>query len=123
MQSMATPEIGLPKASVTCTTSGWRSLEPAAPLWSSPDSAAMPLASLGTAMRVNEVEGAVPPSVTMLASPVWGPIVVPNTTCALASPLASVVAVGGLIAAPGAPEVSLPRIADDLVSAFRGAAR
>ena len=50
-QPICTPGIGLPKASVTCTTSGLASAAPAGADWLSPATARSSLASAETALK------------------------------------------------------------------------
>ncbi len=95
--------MGFPNASLTRTTSGWLSAVPAGAVWSSPESAMIPLAFSESPMEVKFVVGPGDPSgITTRACPTWVPMVVPSTSRTAARPSAFVSAVSGTTSAPGA---------------------
>ena len=101
VQVIVTPEIGLPNASATRTTSGWGRGAPAGADCSFPDSRISPLADAATAVTVKATStGAWLSGTTTRATPSEEPTVGPNCTAMLALPSSSVITVSGSGTAP-----------------------
>ena len=84
---IVTPSIGLPKASVTCTTSGCGKAAPAAAVCSCPETMASPLADAATAETEKPTStGCWSSGVTTVALPWVLPTVAPRTTPTVARP-------------------------------------
>lgn len=125
---MVTPSIGLPKASVTCTTSGSASAVPATPVCASPDTTARPLADAASATTVNSASTATGLSGrTTRTWPAASPTALPRVISALARPSPSVETVSGLATAPDSSMTTVApatgRSATSRTSRMSGSAR
>ena len=111
VQAISTPEIGFPKASVTCTTSGPGRAAPAGADWLSPATATNWLASEDTASNRSGADSTrSPPAVATRTSAAAAPTRVPSTTWKVG--LAAVVGRGGVGRDGGAARVAGEREGD-----------